>query len=163
MERLLGQHLSEILDQYGYDIQLKLFGQEESTTMETLDVTIGRTGAFGEYHHRIALSDLFCDILGHLLGFQDREIVGIADDDAIERIMPDPVLGQYNQVGCQHHDGHQVEVRLVVANNHRWFLEGLSMWVVVRESGARHMIDDKTGLTLQDAVVSPLVLFRSTP
>lgn len=116
--------------------------------METLDPAISRTCALWENHDGIAFLDFLLQIVPHLLRIRDGEEVGIADDDAIEWIMPHPVFGEDDEFWRQHHDAHQVEVRLVITDNHRWLFESLSMRITIRESRTRYMINDEARLAL---------------
>ena len=99
--------------------------------METLDTTILRAGSLWENHHGVTLLHLLLQTVHHLFRIRNGEEIGITDHDTIERIMPHPVLRQDDQFGCQHDDTHQVEVRLMVTDNHRRLLEGLVVGITI--------------------------------
>ena len=117
MKRSLRQDLAKTADKDGDDIHPQLLGQIEGAAMETLYMTISRTRTFWEYHHRIALADFLGKHIGHLLRIANRKEVSISDDNAIERIVPHPILSKYYQIGSQQHNSHQIKVRLMVTND----------------------------------------------
>ena len=125
--------------------------------MESQDMAVGRTCPLGKNHDRIAFTYLLCYGICHLARVGNREIVGIANHDTIKGIMPHPVLRQYNQLWRQHHDGHKVEVRLMVADNDRRPLESLSVGINKAESGSRDVVHHKSGPSLQYAMIFQLV------
>ena len=75
--------------------------------------------------------------------------------------MPHPVLREDDQFRCQHHNRHQIQMRLVVADDDCRLLEVLTLWVMKGELRTRHMMDDESGMLLQDLVVLILMLLRS--
>ena len=75
--------------------------------------------------------------------------------------MPHPVLREDDQFRCQHHNRHQIQMRLVVADDDRRLLEILTLWVTIGELRTRHMMDDESGMLLQDLMVLILMLLRS--
>ena len=72
--------------------------------------------------------------------------------------MPNPVLRQYNQLRRQHHDGHKVEVRLMVTDDYRRFFESLFGGINKVESGSRDVVHHKVSLSLKNAMIFQFVL-----
>ena len=77
--------------------------------------------------------------------------------------MPHPILCENNQIRGEHHDGHEVKMRLMVGYDKRRCLKTLSMRIVICEGGSWHMIDDKACFPLKYAMIYLLMFFcRST-
>ena len=148
MPRGFGEYFSETVDEDRNDIEPQLFCQIKGATMEALNATILRTCSLWEYHNRIAFTHFLFQIIQHLISIRNGEEIRITNHDAIKRIMPYPVLSQNNQFGRQHHHTHQVEMRLMIADDYCWFVERFAMRITIRERCARHMVDDKFRLPL---------------
>ena len=81
------------------------------------------------------------------------------DDHSIERVVPHPVVREENHPRREHHQAHQVEVRLMVTDDHSRFLEGLAHSILQVELHAWHPMDDKVGHLLQKSVIQQILLF----
>ena len=52
-----------------------------------------------------------------------RQIFGIANQETIERIVPHPLVGEEDYLRRKHQLAHQVEMRLMIADDDAWFVE----------------------------------------
>ena len=92
--------------------------------------------------------NLVLNLNNHLVQIGDREKVSVSDDDAVKGIMPYPLLREDNQVWCQHHNRHQVKMRLVITDDDSRFPEILFLGILIGERCARDMMNDELGILL---------------
>lgn len=78
-------------------------GEGKCALMETAEAAIARTGAFGEYHHRVALLGQSSHLLLHgIEAHADGQEVEAANHGTIECIAPLPLVGHHHQTGRKH-------------------------------------------------------------
>ena len=117
-EVFLRQHVPSTMNEDGQDVGSQLLGQIKSTFVEAQDVALRRAGALWEHGNGIAplvesaqLFDVVLDAVAHRIEFS------VVDDSTIEGIVPHPVFGEEHHAGGEHQQAHQVELRLVVADD----------------------------------------------
>ena len=70
------------------------------------------------------------------------------NDHTVEGVVPHPVVGEEYEPWREHHQAHQVEVRLVVADNDGRLFKCLAHFVLQIKLDARYTVNDKIGHTL---------------
>ena len=86
--------------------------------------------------------------------------VCVTDQAAVEGRVPDPIIRQNDQLAGEHHEAHQVEVRLVVAKDDGGPTEILARGVFHRGADLREMLHRKTGHAVKHVVIGGLFLLR---
>ena len=160
MERLLGQHLSETFDEHRQDVESQLLCQIEGTTLEQSDSAVFRTCSLREYHHRVTFINLLPDLHFHIIHIRDGEEIRITDNETVKGIMPHPALREDDQFRCQHHNRHQIQMRLMVADDDRGIPEVFALWLMEGELRTGHMTDNESGMFPQKPVIQELVFLR---
>lgn len=163
-EIALGQHVTDTVQVDRQQVEVQLLGQVEGPAVEASDPAVGRARPLGEDDDRIAAADqvgqpaeIGLDAVRH--GVELR----IADHQPVDRVAVDPVVGQHDEVRGQHQDAHQVEVRLVVADDDRGFVEPLADGVVEREARTRHTPDDEARGAADEAVQAAALALGRAP
>lgn len=115
---LLRQHLARAVETGGKDADAQLLGYVEGSLMEAGDAAVGRACALGKDGDAVA-SLYERAQTGHerIDALADRIVLDLTDDEAVEGIAPYPVVGKEHHARREHHEAHQVEVRLVVADD----------------------------------------------
>ena len=74
--------------------------------------------------------------------------------------MPHPALREDDQFRCQHHNRHQIQMRLMVADDDRGIPEVFALWLMEGELRTGHMTDNESGMFPQKPVIQELVFLR---
>ena len=129
--------------------------------MESQDATVLRASPLREDGYRIASFIETAQPL-HMLfdAITHRIILCLMNHHTIERIIPHPVVGEEDDSWRQHHQTHQVEMRLMVADQDGRLLKVLTHTIIKSELHTWHMMNHETGDALQQTVVFHLPFFR---
>ncbi len=144
-------------------IEVQLFGKVERTAVKPLDAAIRRTGSFGKDDDGITSADQIrqsADI--SLEPFGNRIEFGLTDDEPINRVAVDPVVREHDQFRRQHQNAHQIEVRLVVADDDCGLREIFAAGVVECKGCSRDPADDEVG-SPENETMQPQPLFFGRP
>ena len=110
-ELLLGQYIAYPVQTYGQYIQTKFLGQMERSLMETQNRAIGRTRTLGEHKYGIASLHQTAELRHILLNtVGGRHELCTAYQRAVDGIAPNPVIGNHDHLGSEHHKTHQVQM-----------------------------------------------------
>ena len=123
----LGHDVVGSVEEDGEDVDVELLSQEEGAFVEAADGAVGGACAFGEYHYGIAPVDKVFQ-LGQvgLVAVADGVELGVADDGAVDGVVPHPVVGEDDHLGGEHKHADEVEMGLVVADDDGGALEGFA-------------------------------------
>ena len=158
-EVMLGQDVVESVQAHGQDVHVQGLGQGEGSFVEASYLSVAGAGAFREDddavsapHQVLQMGEIAVVAVGD--GTELRRV----DDHAVVGVTPHPVVGQDDDAGRQLHQGHQVQVRLVVADDDGGPAEGLVFAAPLPETHAGHAADDETGDALQQPVIEGLTV-----
>ena len=156
-EVVLGQDIIQAMQIHGQDIHIQGLGQGERPLVEAADVTIRRACSFGKDHNTVApthqvlqMGKVLVVAVGH--GTELRRV----NDHAIVGIVPHPVVGQHDNLGRQLHQGHQIQVGLVVADDDGRTVECLPLPASFAETDTGHPADDEMSNALQQPMIEAL-------
>ena len=152
---LLGENFACAIGHDRENISPKLLGQIECALMETGNGAVWRTRPFWIDNDAVAPVDERLQF-----GHQRRQPLrngiefGTLNQGTVEGIVPNPVLGQYYELGSMNQHRHQVETRLMVADNDGWFSKVFATRICHRKPDARDAVpqSDKAGITPKQSV-----------
>lgn len=132
------------VQEYGQYVQMQLLREVECSSMESLNMAVRGSGTFRKDNDGVSSPYQIrqsVDVLLQTVG--DGVELGISYDQSVDGVAMYPVVCQYDEFGAKHQNTHQIEVRLMVADDDGRLLECLSRWVFEDESCARDATDYK--------------------